>query len=188
MLKPQDLLIALELHLLGDRDYTFAELGKTVGICTAEAHHAVMRCRDAKLIAGKMNKVNRTMLTELATMAFPGIHYPVLGKKETGLVTGIHRLEEFAEDDEWTESLKVWPIRNTVLSPEELKTQRANNEFGFQLEESLEPLYPTAIQSILHEPRLLPFLALIDVIRCHRGEVRKKAISLLAKKIKETAG
>jgi hypothetical protein len=175
MLRPQDVLVACKIHLLGKGRWTFATLSKSLQISVGEIHNAYVRGKDSKLVVTVRNvpTVSRKHLFELVTVAVPRVFYAVKGPIVSGLPTSIYAApvrERFAEPEGGGTSV-VWESVSAVARSQSVKG------------ESLAPIYPTVPSVALRDPSFYELFALIDVVRVGSTPDRKIARSMLEKLI-----
>jgi len=169
VLKPQDLVVALKLFILGHEKLTYAALGKALYLSQFEAHAAVQRLIAAKLATSLEGRV-RPILPALRNFIVRGAPYaypPVRGEVTIGVPTaqGVAPLSELVV--EAGELPPVWP------DPE-----------GKVRGQSLLPLYPKAPRAALEDRRLYELLALFDAIRIGQAREREIAAKLVEERLK----
>jgi hypothetical protein len=174
VLRPQDVLVACKIHLLGKGRWTFATLSKSLGISVGEVHNAYARAKDSHLVVTVRNEstVSKKHLFELVTVAVPRVFYAVKGPIVSGLPTSIYgepvRLRFQTPEDGGT--FVVWESANVGRS-REVKG------------EGLVPIYPTVPAVSLRDPSFYELFALIDVVRVGSTKDKKNANSMLEKLI-----
>ena len=164
VLKPQDLLVAMKLAVLGDIEYSYESLGDSLGgMDQGAVHNAVERAKYASLIFGKKNKrggglkVNRLALAEFiihgAKYAFPAgeSKAKIKGMPTADAIELID--EQLAPSDRlhW-----VWPDDE--------------GEEGYRC----NPLHKNAVDAAKKDNKLYELLALLDSQRV--GDARVKRI------------
>jgi hypothetical protein len=159
-LKPQDLVVALKLHLLGSNRLTYAELGRQLRLSPFEAHAAAQRLVAARLalaIDGSVKPILpslRKFILNGAPFAYPAVR----GEITVGVPTAygappISRL--LVPTDE---APPVWP-----------------DPMGLVRGASLLPLYSRVPEAAREDAELYELLALFDAIRI--GQARERAIA-----------
>lgn len=145
-MKAQDIAVALALCL--DKSSSYASLASSVGVSSSEAHAAVGRLRDARIVDSE-RRVNRTFLLDFVMHGLPFAFPGRPGGPSLGVPTGAARFEATdlpsAEFDTW-----VWPSANGTVR-------------GL----AVDPLYPS-IPSLGQGP-LLDLLAAVDLVRMGRA-------------------
>lgn len=168
VMKGQDLVVALKLLTSGP-PRSYAELGKALGISASEAHAAVRRLIEARLVDPEQKRVNRQSLVRFLINGVP-FAFPVATKESTrGMPTA------------WAAPV----IQNRVVSNEPPPVWP--DPEGSVRGQSVKPLYPSVVFAASHDRKLYDILALIDVLRLGRARERKIAEDELEILIKEPA-
>lgn len=163
VLHPQDVLVALKLAL-DDQPLPYAKLAHDLGLSASQAHAAVQRAGQAKLLDLGSRRVNRSALMEFL---LHGLKYmcPVQpGPVARGVPTS-HSASPLREMFGDADPL-VWP------DPE-----------GDVRGESIEPLCKSAPAAARRDPKLHASLALVDAIRGGRARERQIASKELERMI-----
>lgn len=176
MLRPQDVLVACKLLVLGRDSWSYSRLGGSLSLAPSEVHAAVRRCQVSGLLSAGKLTVDKRRLLDACTVGVPTIYYAVRGAVAMGIPTATHAacLEGLFPEREAGAICKVWPCEG---GPDGVAG------------ESLLPLYPTVPRAVRHDERLHEILALVDVVRVsdltdRRGrEDHKIACDLLKKAI-----
>ena len=175
MLKPQDILVALKLLVLGDEapGQSFSSLAESLGLSGSETHAAVnrgVRCRLLSAVAGVDPLGRRSGLPTPSvghllrfvefglSYVFPADRGPVV----TGMPTGVGAAplrDEFITGA--SELLPVWPWSE-----------------GITRGVSLRPIYRSCPLAAANDSRLHRLLALVDAIRDDGARQRQVAIRL----------
>jgi DNA-binding Lrp family transcriptional regulator len=163
-LKPQDLLVALKLCLLGSR-ISYAELGKSLGMSASETHAAVRRLSEARLVDPETRRVQKTMLRNFIVHGVP-VAFPAKPKEPTRGLPTAWAAPVMAERISQNDSVPVWP------SPD-----------GKVRGVAVEPLYPSVVEASLNDQNLYDLLALVDTLRLGRARERKIAEEELIKRL-----
>jgi hypothetical protein len=174
-LKPQDVLVALKLVAIGDEEWSFTRLAKSLGISLGASHNAVGHLMQAGLVYEKEEAavVDRQLLFDYLLHGLPCQYYPIRGATVRGVPTGasapplISLFPPSASD-----VLMVWPLAN-----------------GLSQGVGLEPIYKTVPKAAAEDASLYEILTLVDAVRVGRaeqrdraigrGDVRRKAVELL---------
>lgn len=164
-LKPQDILVALKLHL--DRDKSrprLVDLAMELGLSQAEISGSLQRSIFAGLSRPEDGIPYANALKEFVIhglkYAFPAQSGPIA----FGMPTS-HSAAPLAKKIAAAESY-VWP---------EAKGKSRGH--------SISPLYPSAPFAANRDPRLYELLALIDAVRVGQARERKLAIAELEKRL-----
>lgn len=168
VLKPQDLVVALKLYLLGADSWSYASLAGSMHLSGFEAHAAVQRLLAARLaveVDGRIRPVIasvRTFLVSGAPYAYP----PVRGELTIGVPTA-HAVPPLLGSSAVVDNLPpVWP------DPD-----------GSVRGQALLPLYPGAPRAALEDPKLYELLALFDALRSGQARERDLAGRLLKERL-----
>lgn len=172
-MKAQDVLVALKLITIGEEPWSFARLGKALGLSVGASHNAITHLHAAGLVFARRGEavVARRRFLDFLVHGVPASFYPVRGPLCRGTPTAFSApsLSSVSTGVDRAVAI-VWPVAN-----------------GRVTGESLEPLYPTAPRAALMDPELYELLALIDCLRVGKARERKTAAELLEKKIMEKA-
>jgi hypothetical protein len=165
-LKPQDILVACKLYSLeeGAVDYTYASLGRDVGLSPSEAHSSAERCRRAALLTPN-NVLLRRNLRDLLVVAVPRVYYATRGGLADGTPTSVHAPVLLG---------KVALAQPTIVP---VVWPGAGRDRG----ESLSPIYSTVPVACRADPLLYELMALVDVLRVGAASERAAATELLDK-------
>jgi DNA-binding Lrp family transcriptional regulator len=155
--KPQDVVVALKLALLGERR-SYADLGKELGMSASEVHAAVRRLIEARLMDPDSNEIRRKALRSFLVHGVP-YAYPAAAKELTrGVPTAWAAPAlggKFAASDQ---AVPVWPDPDG-------KVQGA----------AVEPLYSSVPAAARRDAALYDLLALVDALRI--GRARERALA-----------
>jgi len=174
-LHPQDVLVACKIFSLGlgRQEWTFAGLGREVGISTGEAHNSLERCRGSGLL-GAGGTVVRRALRDLLVVGAPQIFYASRGGISRGLPTSVWAPPLGGMFELGAERLPaVWPL------PGEAE--------GAARGEAVDPIYPSAPVAA-RDPVVYELLALLDVIRIGGTSERKRAAGLVERRLFDRDG
>jgi hypothetical protein len=168
VLKPQDLVVALKLHLLGADFRSYAHLASSLHLSAFEAHAAVQRLLAAHLaveIDGRIRPIVaslRSFLIRGAPFAYPAVRGGVtIGTPTAHAVAPLLGATPVAD-----ELPPVWP-----------------NPDGTVRGQALLPLYPGAARAALDDPNLHELLALFDALRSGQARERELAGRLLEERL-----
>ena len=168
-LKPQDVLVVLKLLCIGEEEWSFTQLAKSLGLSVGAAHNAVTNLRASRLVFEKDGgaEVARRKLLDFLIYGVPSVFYPIRGGIARGVPTSVFAppLREkltIADND----VPMVWPVANG----------RVNGE-------TLEPLYETVPKAAANDARLYEYLVLVDAVRVGKAREKKMASELLEARI-----
>jgi hypothetical protein len=172
-LKPQDVIVAVRVALRRGSKESYAELARGVQLSTSEVHSSVFRLGAAGLID---IKERRPRVANLLEFLEHGVRYAFVSDVR-GVTRGVptaHSAPPLSDEIASAPSGPLADLRDVPIvwaHPE-----------GTVRGESLEPLYPSAVDAALMDPALHEGLALVDAIRIGRSRERTLAIGLLRKK------
>ena len=160
VLKPQDIMVCVELAQKFERPPKFADLAQTLGISVSEAHASCKRAERSRLLyrAPDGFHVNVAGLAEFLTSgikyAFPIVEGPITRGIPTGGAAPV-----FADK---------------FIGAEELPTVWQDAEAPFR-GRSIVPLYPTIPTIAKTNYRLYEMFAVIDALRGGNARIREEA-------------
>ena len=157
MLKPQDVVVAVYLALLGDEDWTYAGLAEGLRISSSEVHSAVKRALAAKLLWKEGRAVKKQNLREFL---IHGLKY-AFSAEEGGLARGIptsYGAPALSSFFEMGELPPVWPDKNGTVR-------------GV----SVEPVHKSVPIVSRENPEFYRVFALVDALRIGRARESRLA-------------
>ena len=161
VIKPQDVLLALQLSLLRPR-LSYAALGEAVGLSASEAHAGVRRLGEARLLDPETLQVRREALQNFLVHGVPYV-FPASPKEITrGVPTA------------WA----VSPLRERLAAGESLPPVWPHPQ-GAVRGIAVEPLHKAVPGAALADPALHERLALVDALRLGDARQRREARELL---------
>jgi len=173
MLKPQDIYVLLKLAVIGERQWSYADLAVELGISPSQLHASVKRALEAQLAVKQEDRIvpNYRNLEEFLIYGLRYVFWAKPGPITRGVVTS----SSAPSFDNWLVSLDselppVWP------DPE-----------GEVRGVALAPLYKQAPQASRKDPTFYEILTLVDAIRAGRARERKIATKELKRRLKNYA-
>lgn len=206
LLKPQDVVVLLKLGLAGESP-TLATLGAQLGISPSEVHGAMNRAASAALLDLERRKPRVRNLLEFLehgiryafisrrgeiTRGFPTAHSapPLNGLLVQGATYQPGPLAKMFGHEQG-------PIAKMFAQPQDPNQQPGilagtlsdpplvwPHPEGEVRGESLEPLYPSAVDAARRDSKLYECLALVDALRIGRAREKNLAIDLLSKRLR----
>jgi hypothetical protein len=168
-MKPQDVVVAIKIAILGENKRTFSSLANHLALSASEVHASTKRCEQAGVVTashGDGLKVIKPALKEFlvhgARYAFPA----VLGPVTRGMLT--------ASAGPTLSKLLVASLEGPLVWPFAQGEARGP---------SLSPLYPKVPEAAARDPELYDLLTLLDAIRVGGARDRELASSELEKRI-----
>lgn len=189
-LKPQDVLLACKLYALGDGEWTFGSLSRSLGLSASAAHGAWQRLRKAGIVAELSDglKIARRRLFELLAHGAPLTFYAERGPVAHGMLTGFHAEPVKVHGVQTNGAMPlVWAARSPSRSPRKKSKKGPGLGTGtltFVQGESVEPIYPSAPAAALEDVGLYEMLALFDAVRVGEPKERRTAIEILERKLR----
>lgn len=161
-LHPHDVAIALQLALTSDAPYR--AIADAVGLSQGEAHNAVKRLKESRLLRHDQRIVNAAALFDFIVSGVPYAFPAAPGPDTRGVPTGFSAPP--LANEIVSESPVVWPSA-------EGKTRGAG----------VDPLYPKAPATAIHNLSLYELLALVDALRIGRARERHRARTKLQERL-----
>ncbi len=159
-LKPQDILVALKLVVIGSTPWSYSWLATELGMSAAEVHAAVKRLLAARLVV-KQEKIllpNRKNLEEFLVFGLRHVFVAEWGEVTSGIPT-LHGAPPLRDKIATSSSaIPVWPDPDGETE-------------GI----SFSPLYKSAPQAAKTDPALYELLVLVDGLRA--GGSHEKALA-----------
>jgi hypothetical protein len=164
-LKPQDLLVLFKVAAHPRQRWTYAALGEALSMSASEVHASVKRAVVAGLAVVRGRGDWSPIRPALLEFALHGVRYvwpAVSGPVKRGVPTGFGAAPLVGKISATTGEAPVWAYAT-----------------GSAKGPSLSPIYRTAPQAALADPRLHRLLALLDAVRAGRARERALAAELL---------
>lgn len=169
MLRAQDILVLLKLASGGNVPWRQQDLAVALKLSQAEIHNTLRRSALAGLFEPESRRVQRQALLEFLVHGLKYVFPAQLGGRARGVPTAwaaeplVHKLVAGDDDDR-----PVWAHADGKIRGA-----------------SIEPLYKTAPEASLSDPKLHELLALVDAIRVGRARERKLAADLLKERLSQ---
>lgn len=158
-LRPQDILIALKLSLLGaEGDWTQAQVAQSLGISPTEVAFALQRLKKHHLLSEDKRSIKAGALCEFLVHGLKYVFPAELGTLARGMPTAAGHTALRSKIRTPPDHFFVWPDAE-----------------GKVRGQSLEPLYNTVPFAAKQDPKLHDLLSLIDAIRV--GGARETALA-----------
>jgi len=172
-LKPQDLLVVLELAAREREPWTYAELAADLGLSPSETNKAVERALEAGLLSPASTPRGKPIPIRAALLDFlvHGVRHAFFaspGRLVRGMPTAHSAAPLDAQLRGGDEPPLVWP-----------------DSQGESRGQAIEPLYPTVPGAARRSAKLYELLALTDSLRCGRARERKLAAKELRTRLIE---
>jgi len=157
VLKPQDILVCLDVALHDDRR-SYAAIAAHLHMSVGAAHAAIQRSIEAQLL----DEAGRPIVPNLLEFIVYGARYAFftkLGRVTRGVPTGVAapHVQDWITGHQ--ESIWVWP-----------------DPHGSVRGQSVEPLFPTVPQTAMECEGLHLSLAMVDLLRV--GSARQRAVAV----------
>ncbi len=160
-LRPQDVIVLLQLAISRDTPLTYARLAQEVQLTASEVHASVNRAIKAQLVTKGQDGKPHVLLEPLKLFLIHGVRYcfPAMRGEMTRGVPTSHAAEPLASQVvAGNEPPPVWPDKNGKVR-------------GM----TFVPLYPSAPQAAMQNHTLYELLALTDALR--GGSPRERALA-----------
>lgn len=167
VLRPQDIVVSVALALRPDERWSFPAIARTAGLSLSEAHAAVRRATQARLLAPDPKGLApiRALRENLIEFLIHGVKYAFpaeRGETTRGIPTA-HSAPVLVDHlASASEAPLVWPAAR-----------------GHTRGETLLPLYKSVPEVCMTDSRIYDALALIDAIRVGSAREREVASVLL---------
>ena len=170
-LKPQDLVVCLELAVREQQSWTYSDLAADLGLSPSEANKAVERALEAGLLCPSSIPRNKPTPIRAALLDFliHGVRHAFFvspGRLVRGMPTAHSAPPLNAKLRGGDEPPLVWP-----------------DPKGESRGQAIEPLYPTVPSAARKSSQLYELLALTDALRCGRARERKLAAEALRSRL-----
>jgi len=166
-LRPQDLVVALKLVLLREKNFTYASLGAELALAPSEVHACIGRAVLARLVTQSkrggttpINSAIREFILHGVRYAFPAVSGPITRGMPTAYGAPIFK-GRFQPDE-----TPVWPMLD-----------------GQARGPALYPLYPSLPIAAAKDSQLYDILTMIDAIRAGAAREREFAGALIAERL-----
>lgn len=170
VLKPQDVIVALDLARERGLRCSYAELGERLGMSASEIHAAVRRLTEARLLDPETKVVRKKPLMNFITYGVPYAFAASLKEVTRGIPTAWAApalASQFTQNDVIP---PVWPDPDGTV------------QGG-----ALQPLYRSVPQTAKRDSELYDLLALVDALRIGRARERSIAVKALDDRLKDYA-
>jgi hypothetical protein len=188
ILKPQDVIVALKLGLVRGSQQTLSQLGHALGLSASEVHASINRGSAAALVDLQERRVRARNFLEFLEHGIRFVFVAERGPIVRGVPTA-HSAPPLARPIGMLEQLYRPSSGPDSQAPSGLlsKPYEAHGDppvvwphpEGTVRGESIEPLYPSAVDAALRDPQLHQGLALVDVLRIGRSREKELAIAHL---------
>ena len=170
VMKPQDVMVALDLSRDRGLRCSYAERAKRLGMSASEVHAAVSRLSEARLLDPETKAVRRKPLMDFLVHGVPYVFAATSKEVTRGMPTAWASpalAGQFMQQDAMP---PVWP----------------DPEGGVQ-GVAVRPLYRSAAKAAKKDPELYDLLALVDALRIGRARERRIAEEALNDRLKQHA-
>jgi hypothetical protein len=165
MLKPQDILILLKVHLWQDREWRYGDLANSLHMSASEVHGSLKRSACSKLYNPLQQKPITQHLLELIIHGLKYIYPVEPGKIVRGIPTA-HSINPLKEQIVSAGEIYVWAYsQGTVRGV------------------SIEPLYKAVPYAASQDQELYELLGLVDALRIGRIREQQLAADFLQQRL-----
>ena len=169
-LKPQDLLVLFKRVANPGQSWTYANLGRILGLSASQVHRSVQRATEAGLAVSKGRGAWDVVPEALTEFAVHGVRYAFpakMGANRRGIPTSFGASPLSAQINAAPGEAPVWPhAQGEARGP------------------SLSPLHEHVPEAALADPALYELLALVDAMRTGRSRERTLAQKLLSDRLR----
>jgi hypothetical protein len=157
-MKPQDVIVMIKIHLWNQGRWKIVPLAESIYISKTETQQAIQRLKKSALFDSSLECIKKSCMEEFLIHGLKYCFPPEIGPTTRGLPTA-HSSPYLADEIVSTgQDVFVWPHAK-----------------GKKRGLSVSPLYRTAADAALEDPRMYHYLALIDALRV--GKAREQAIA-----------
>lgn len=168
-LKPQDIVVALKIALIGEGKRTFVTLARGLALSASDVHNSTRRAELAGIVAADRGDGLRVIKPALQEFLLHGVRYAfpaVFGGISQGIATAAAGPTLSGLLLAAPENPTVWPyVHGKSRGP------------------ALCPLYPLATEAALKDHELYDLLTLVDAIRIGAARDRELARDEIAKRL-----
>ena len=168
-LKPQDLLVLFKRAASPGKSWTYASLGKALGLSASQVHRSVRRVTEAGLALSKGRGDWDVIPEALVEFAVHGVRYAFpakMGAVRRGVPTSFGASPLSTQISSAPGEAPVWP-----------------HAAGQTRGPALSPLYRHVPELALADPVLYELLALLDALRAGRSRERALAKKFLSERM-----
>jgi len=158
-MRPQDIAVLLKI-IISNPNWMNKDIAEDLFLSPAEVSYSLQRSALAELLDTSKRKVMRKAFLEFIQYGLPRVFPAIRGSIAIGIPTAFSSpvmLPYFMTNQ--LNEMVVWPYAE-----------------GTARGETINPLYPNAVQAALKDQKLYELLSLVDVMRI--GKVREKEIAL----------
>lgn len=169
-MKPQDILVVLKL-LASGWPGSYAALGQQLGLSASEAHAALRRAQQSRLIHPDSNQINKSALAEFLLHGLKYVFPVQPGPSSRGMPTSYAApplAEKFFTPSNPSSDVNilVWP------DPD-------GEHRGYEF----KPLFGSVPKAARNDPKLYEWLALADALRGGRGRESELAAKIVRQRL-----
>ena len=166
MLKPQDLVILLKVHVFKNHAWTYEELANSLGMSASEVHAGLKRCVLSGLYAASSKQIRSQAVLEFLIHGLKYVFPVQPGAVGRGIPTAHYAEPLKSLLSSSAESVYVWP-----------------DPSGLVKGQTITPLYKSVPVAVKNDLVLYELLSLIDAIRIGRVREQQLAIDLLEQRL-----
>jgi hypothetical protein len=165
MLKPQDILILLKVHLWQDREWRYGDLADSLHMSASEVHGSLKRSAGSKLYNPLQQQPIAQHLLELIIHGLKYVYPAEPGKMVRGIPTA-HGINPLKEQIVGAGEIYVWAYPQ-----------------GTMRGVSIEPLYKAVPYAANQDQELYELLGLVDALRVGRVREQQLAADFLQQRL-----
>lgn len=163
-LRPQDVLLALKLHVVRSQPWTIAQLAASVGLSASGVHGSIQRLGAAQLFNQKRREIRPRAVLEFLRYGLKYWLPAQLGPQSEGLLTAASA-----------------PPLSTQMSGG--ITYVWSHIEGEEMGQSVVPFHPAIPEAARRDPKLYELLALTEVFRVGRVREQELASQAMAERL-----
>lgn len=158
-MRPQDIAVLLKI-IISNPGWMSKDIAQDLVLSPAEVSYSLQRSAQAGLLDASKKRVMRKAFLEFIQYGLPRVFPAIRGPLAVGIPTAFSSpaISPYLMTNQLND-LVIWPHAEGVARGE-----------------TINPLYPNAVQAALKDETLYHLLSLVDVMRM--GKVREKEIAL----------
>ncbi len=164
-MRPQDVLVLIKIHLMGDQPWRYGDIAGMLSMSQSEVAEALHRSMQARLVDDTKRKVFRASLFEFLVHGLTYVFPAQPGALVRGMATA-HAAPPLADYFGEETDMFVWP-----------------DESGTDRGQAISPLTENVLAACKKDPEFYAYMALLDTLRIGQAREREAAIKELQQRL-----